>query len=211
MLAIFDVEGVLVDGEFLPNLAEQLGKKEEVLEITLKGIKGEIEWEKGLYMRIDAVKGAPYDLCTEVARSLPLMQGAIEMAEALKREGWRTAAVSGGFSLLADRVKGELGLDFVFSNRLLFNGNRLTGVKLNVNSNKAEPLAKIIETLGETRSSIIAAVDGANDLKLFDISGTRIAFNAQPIVQSRADYVVNEKNLTKILEILRIPHRQSPH
>ena len=60
MIAIFDVEGVLVDGEFLPELARLVGKEEEVREITLKGIRGEISWEHGLARRIDLVKVAKH-------------------------------------------------------------------------------------------------------------------------------------------------------
>ena len=43
MLAIFDTEGVLIDGEFLPELAKVVGKEEEIWEITKKGISGEID------------------------------------------------------------------------------------------------------------------------------------------------------------------------
>ncbi|MBI2185438.1 MAG: phosphoserine phosphatase SerB [Thaumarchaeota archaeon] len=205
MLGIFDIEGVLVDGEFLPEIAARLGKKEQVLELTLKGIRGEIDWETGLNMRIDAVKGASYDECVEVAKNLQLMNGAADLIKALNREGWRLAAVSGGFSLLSDRVKSELGIDFVFSNQLVFQDEKLVGVKLNVKANKAAALANLVDTLGEPKEKIMAVVDGANDLKLFEIAGIRIAFNAQPIVQRRADYVINEKNLLKVLDILRMP------
>ncbi|MBI4258319.1 MAG: phosphoserine phosphatase SerB [Thaumarchaeota archaeon] len=205
MLAIFDIEGVLVDGEFLPEIAGRLGKKEQVLELTLKGIRGEIDWETGLDMRIDAIKGAGYDECVEVAKNLSLMKGAPNLINALKREGWRLVAVSGGFSLLADRVKAELGIDFVFSNQLVFEDGKLEGVKLNVKANKAEALANLIETLGEPKGKTMAVVDGANDLKLFEIAGIRIAFNAQPIVQSRADHIIKEKDLARVLDVLRIP------
>lgn len=205
MLGIFDIEGVLVDGEFLPEIAGRLGKKEQVLELTLKGIRGEIDWETGLNLRIDAIKGASYDECVEVAKNLQLMEGAPGLIKALKREGWRLTAVSGGFSLLADRVKTELGIDFVFSNQLVFEDGKLEGVKLNVKANKAEALANLIETLGEPKEKTMAVVDGANDLKLFEIAGIRIAFNAQPIVQSRADHIIREKDLTKVLDILRVP------
>ena len=57
MLAIFDTEGVLIDGEFLPELAKVIGKEDEILEITNKGINGEINWEEGLIERINRLKG----------------------------------------------------------------------------------------------------------------------------------------------------------
>ena len=48
MLAIFDVEGVLLDAEFLPILAEKINKQDEIWAITRQGIEGKINWEEGL-------------------------------------------------------------------------------------------------------------------------------------------------------------------
>jgi phosphoserine phosphatase len=45
MLAIFDVEGVLLDAEFLPILAEKINKQDEIWAITRQGIEGKINWE----------------------------------------------------------------------------------------------------------------------------------------------------------------------
>ena len=48
VLVIFDVEGVLLDEEYLPILAEKLNKEDEIWEITKQGIQGKINWEEGL-------------------------------------------------------------------------------------------------------------------------------------------------------------------
>ena len=61
LLAIFDVEGVLYDGEYLPILAEKLNKEKEIWDITKKGIQGLINWEDGLKKRVDALKGLSID------------------------------------------------------------------------------------------------------------------------------------------------------
>ena len=74
LLAIFDTEGVLIDGEFLPELAKIIGKEDEILEITNKGINGEINWEQGLIERINRLKGIPYNECIQMANNLPIMQ-----------------------------------------------------------------------------------------------------------------------------------------
>ncbi len=71
MLVIFDVEGVLYDAEYLPILAEKLGKENEIWEITKKGIQGVINWEEGLRTRVDALKGLDYETCQKVANDLP--------------------------------------------------------------------------------------------------------------------------------------------
>lgn len=200
-VAIFDVEGVLVDGEFLPSLAKLVGKEREVEEITLKGIRGEIIWEDGLKKRLELVKGIEYEKCVHVANSLPLMQGAKEMARRLRSLGYIMIGVSGGFSILAERVKEELRLDHVFSNQLVFHDNKLIGYGLLVSSNKT----KILETaLGDMlyEAKKVAVVDGANDLDLFGIADLRIAFNAQPPVKVRADVVVDKKDLGLVAKII---------
>jgi phosphoserine phosphatase len=203
MLAVFDVEGVLVDGEFLPTLANIVGKGKEVYEITLAGIRGEIKWEEGLKRRIQLIRGLEYDECIKVANRLPLMKGARELFKELKALGYKTMAVSGGPSILVNRVKKELGLDYALSNILIFRKGRLEDVEIRVTSNKVDALKELIYALGWNDKKIVAIVDGANDLKLFEIAKLRIAFNAQPIVKSRADIVIDEKDLTELIPIFK--------
>jgi len=202
MIIVFDVEGVLVDGEFLPELARLVGKEEEVRQITMKGIRGEISWERGLAQRIELVKGVTHQQCMRVANSLPMMKGAVEMAEGLKKMGCLMVGVSGGFSLLTNRVKSELGLDHVFSNELVFHDGKLVGYGLLVNANKAQILRTAFgDMFGGMRK--MAVVDGANDVDLFDFVDMKVAFNAQEIVRKKADAMVDAKNLRPIVDLAR--------
>lgn len=202
MLVIFDVEGVLFDAEYLPILAEKINKEKEIWEITKKGIQGEINWEEGLKTRINLLKGLDLAICQEVANSLPIMTGARETCRALKAAGWRLMAISGGFSIMTDRLKKELDLDYIYSNELLFKNGKLDGVKINVDSDKAKSARIKIEEWGEKKEDIVVAVDGANDVKLFDICGLGIAYRAQDIVKDLATVTLEEKNLTKIIDII---------
>lgn len=203
MLTIFDLEGVLVDGEFLPELAKLKGIEDKIWEITLKGIRGEIEWEEGLYMRIQELKGVSYADCVNVSNSLRLMPGAKEACRSLREAGFMLASVSGGFTLLAERVQKELGLDYFFANELVFVGDRLDSVVIRVDSNKANSIQGLVKTLKEPKEQIVAVVDGANDLTLFELAGLKIAFCAQPIVESRADVAVKEKDLRLIVPVIK--------
>jgi len=202
MIVVFDVEGVLVDGEFLPELARLVGKEEQVRDITMKGIRGEISWEHGLAKRIELVRGVTHQQCMRVANSLPMMKGAVEMAEDLKKMGCLTVGVSGGFSLLTNRVKSELGLDHVFSNELVFHDGRLVGYGLLVNANKAQILRTAFGDMFQGMRKM-AVVDGANDIDLFDLADLRVAFNAQQVVRKKADEQVNVKDLRVIVEIAK--------
>jgi len=210
LLAIFDVEGVLFDAEYLPILAEKLNKEKEIWEITKKGIQGTINWEEGLRTRIDALRGLDFDVCKQIADGLPVMTGAEAACRALKDAGWKIMAVSGGFTIMTDRLKEQLGLDHVYSNELVFKDGKLDGVKINVDSDKARSARIKIEEWGERREDIVVVVDGANDLKLFDICGLGIAYRAQDQVKDLADAILEEKDLSKILDIINHHYNRSP-
>ncbi|MFB5597661.1 MAG: phosphoserine phosphatase SerB [Nitrosopumilaceae archaeon] len=202
LLVIFDVEGVLFDAEYLPILAEQLNKEDEIWEITKKGIQGIINWEEGLRTRVDALKGLDYETCQKIADELPIMTGAKEACRILKAAGWKIMAVSGGFTIMTDRLQKELDLDYVFANELLFKDGKLDGVKINVDSDKAKSAKTKIEEWGIKKDDTVVVVDGANDIKLFDICGLGIAFRAQDKVKDLANVTLEEKDLSKILDII---------
>ena len=202
MLVIFDVEGVLLDGEYLPLLANLVGKEKEIMDITVQGIRGEIPWEEGLLRRVDALHGIDYDKAREIALSMPLMEGAKEVCQKLKRSGWRLLAVSGGFTIITDRLKDELGLDHIASNELIFNDGKLSGVDINVNSDKVDAIAKVIREWNEKKENTVAVVDGANDLKLFNIAVLKVAFNAQELVKEKANVIIDKKDLILLLGVI---------
>lgn len=202
MLAIFDVEGVLFDAEYLPILAEKVNKEKEIWEITRKGIQGLINWEDGLRIRVNALKGLDYETCKQVADALPIMTGAKETCRVLKAAGWKLLAVSGGFTIMTDRLKKELDLDHVLSNELVFKDGKLDGVKIHVTSDKAKSARIKIEEWKEKKENTVVTVDGANDMTLFDICGLGVAFRAQDVVKEKADVTIEEKNLTNLIDMI---------
>ena len=202
MLAIFDVEGVLYDAEYLPILAEKGNKEKEIWEITKKGLEGKIDWVDGLKSRVQLLNGIDYDTCIQIANSLPIMTGAKEACRALKDAGWKLMAVSGGFTIITDRLKKELGLDFVYSNELVFKDDKLDDVIVSVDADKAKSAMIKIREWDEKKENIIAVVDGANDIKLFDITGFGIAFRAQDLVKDLATVTLDEKDLSKIVGLI---------
>ncbi len=202
MLAIFDVEGVLYDAEYLPILAEKVNKEKEIWEITKKGLEGKIDWVDGLKSRVQLLNGIDYDTCIKIANSLPIMTGAKEACRVLKDAGWKLMAVSGGFTIITDRLKKELGLDFVYSNELVFKDDKLDDVIVSVDADKAKSAIIKIREWDEKKENIIAVVDGANDIKLFDITGFGIAFRAQDLVKDLATVTLDEKDLSKIVGLI---------
>ena len=196
------MEGVLYDAEYLPILAEKVNKEKEIWDITKQGIQGTINWEDGLKRRVQLLKGIDIETCKEVADSLPIMTGAKVACETLKSAGWKVMAVSGGFTIMTDRLREELNLDHVFSNELLFKDGKLDDVKINVDSDKSKSAAIKIQEWSKSKDEITVIVDGANDIKLFDICGLSIAYRAQDIVKDLATEILEEKDLSKIIPII---------
>jgi phosphoserine phosphatase len=204
MLVIFDVEGVLLNAEYLPVLSQLMGpeKEEEIWRITKQGIRGEINWEEGLRRRVSALKGISFEDATRIADNLEIMPGAKELCSSLKRAGWRMIAVSGGFSIITDRLKEDLGLDKIFCNELIFENDKLVDLKMNVTSDKAAAVMPTVKDWRVDRSDTVVVVDGANDLSLFDIAGYTVGFCPVEKVKERSDAVLEIRDLSLLLNLL---------
>lgn len=205
MLVIFDVEGVLLNAEYLPVLAQVKGPKteKEIWEITNAGIRGEINWEDGLRKRVHALRGIRQEDAKKIGESLPLMPGAKELCSALKKAGWKMIAVSGGFTIITDRLKEELGIDRIFSNELTFKDDKLDDVILNVTSDKAATVWPTIKEWRIRKEDIVVVVDGANDLKLFALAGYTVGFCPVDIVREKADVSIDQRDLSLLLKYLK--------
>jgi phosphoserine phosphatase len=204
MLIIFDVEGVLLNAEYLPILAQVFGpsKEKEIWDITKQGIRGDIDWEEGLRKRVKALKGIKYDDAKQIGETLEIMPGAKDLCSALKDAGWKMIAISGGFTIITDRLKKELGLDLIFSNNLIFKNGTLDGLDLKVTSDKSLLVRPLIEQWGIKKEEIVVVVDGANDIKLFEIAGYTVGFCPVELVKNKADDVIELRNLSLIKNLL---------
>ncbi|MGI0050668.1 MAG: phosphoserine phosphatase SerB [Nitrososphaeraceae archaeon] len=204
MLIIFDVEGVLLNAEYLPILAQVFGpsKEKEIWDITKQGIRGDIDWEEGLRKRVKALKGIKYDDAKQIGENLEIMPGAKDLCSALKDAGWKMIAISGGFTIITDRLKKELGLDLIFSNNLIFKNGTLDGLDLIVTSDKSLLVRPLIAHWGIKKEEIVVVVDGANDIKLFEIAGYTVGFCPVELVKNKADDVIELRNLSLLKNLL---------
>ena len=204
MLVIFDVEGVLLNAEYLPVLAQMMGpeKEKEIWDITKQGIRGEINWEEGLRRRVHALRGISFYDANRIGANLQIMPGAKELCLALKNAGWKMIAVSGGFTIITDRLKNELGIDKIFSNELVFKDGKMDGIILRVTSDKAAAVRSTINEWGIRKEDTVVVVDGANDLKLFSLAAFTVGFCPVDIIKEKADAVIEIHDLTLLLKLL---------
>lgn len=204
MLIIFDVEGVLLNAEYLPVLAQMIGpeKEKQIWDITKQGIRGEIKWEEGLVQRVKALNGIAFEDAKRIGENLEIMPGAKELCSSLKKAGWKMIAVSGGFTIITNRLKDYLGLDKIFSNELIFTNGKLEGINMQVTSDKATVVLPTIKEWGIKKEDTVVVVDGANDLKLFSLAEFTVGFCQVDMVKEKSDAVIEIRDLTLLLNLL---------
>lgn len=87
-------------------------------EITARAMNGELDFSASLKARVALLKGVPADVFEKLKSIITIAPGARELCRALKRLGYKTAVLSGGFQPLADWLARELGLDYAFANHV---------------------------------------------------------------------------------------------
>lgn len=206
-LVVMDMDSTLIQVEVIDELAAHAGVGEKVKEITERAMNGEIDFNESLRERVALLTGLTEDALEKVYQSLPLTAGAENLIRVLKKLGYKTAVISGGFDFFTGRLKGTLGLDYAFSNSLEIADGKLTGKVLGEivdGRRKAEILEEIAIKESISLDQVIAIGDGANDLPMLGKAGLGIAFNAKKTVREAANYSISQKSLDSILYLLGI-------
>lgn len=206
-LVVMDMDSTLIQVEVIDELAAHAGVGEKVSKITERAMNGELDFKEALRERVALLKGLSMDALEKVYMSLPLTPGAENLIRVLKKLGYRTAVISGGFDYFTSRLKDALGLDYAFSNGLEIKDGILTGSVLGeiIDGNrKAQLLEEISAKESISLDQVIAIGDGANDLPMLGKAGLGIAFNAKKTVREAANYSISQKSLDSILYLLGI-------
>lgn len=207
-LAVMDMDSTLISIECIDEIADMMGIKPQVAEITESAMRGEIQFEESLRLRVALLKGLDASALQRVIdERLQLNPGAKEWIAACKQNNIKTMLVSGGFDFFADYLKNLLGLDYAHSNSLEIISGKLTGKVLGkvVDAQaKADFLNQTRNQLGLNKSQVIAIGDGANDLKMMAEATAGIAYHAKPVVQQQATYALNHSGLDGIIHLFSV-------
>ena len=127
------------------------------------------------------------------------------MMRVLKRTGYKTAILSGGFTYFGNYLKQKFGFDYVYANNLEIVDGKLTGRYLGDivdGRRKAEMLRLIAQFENIDIQQTIAVGDGANDLPMLTTAGLGIAFHAKPRVKQTASQSISTIGIDGVLYFL---------
>lgn len=210
-LVVMDMDSTLIRIEVIDELARAHGVFDQVAAITRRAMLGELDYDRSLRERVALLKGLDARVLHDLAANLPLTEGAETLLRVLKRLGYRTAVISGGFSVAAEALQKQLGIDFAWSNTLeISSDGKLTGRVIGpiVNAQrKADILQELSNREGVPLDQVIAIGDGANDLLMLQKAGHGIAFHAKPKLREAAHSAISAMGLDAILYLLGITGR----
>ncbi|WP_406660558.1 phosphoserine phosphatase SerB [Methanolobus sp. ZRKC3] len=204
-LIVFDMDSTLIDAETIDELAVAAGVGDEVSRITELAMHGKLDFSEALFERVKLLKGLSVDKAHEALDKMPFMPGAKELIRHLRSRGYKTAMISGGFTMAAERVGEVLGIDHVVANVLIADKGHLTGEvtgPLTDQGSKEFVLEDISRKYNTKPEECIVVGDGANDICIFKVAKYAIAFNSKPILHEHADIVVTIKDLEAVIPVI---------
>ena len=205
-LICFDMDSTLIETEVIDELAEKAGVGEEVRAITESAMRGEIDFSESFKRRVALLKGLDVSVMKEIAENLPVSEGLDRLMEVLKRSGYKTAILSGGFTYFGNYLKQKYNFDYVYANELEVGPDgKLTGRYIGdiVDGKRKKELLRLLAQVENINiAQTIAVGDGANDLPMLSEAGLGIAFHAKPKVKAEASQSLSTTGIDGILYFL---------
>ncbi|MBD5188880.1 MAG: phosphoserine phosphatase SerB [Bacteroidales bacterium] len=205
-LICFDMDSTLIRTEVIDELADRAGVGEEVRAITESAMRGEIDFRESFTQRVKLLKGLDVSVMKDIAENLPITEGVGRLMEVLKRSGYKTAILSGGFTYFGEYLKQKFGFDYVYANELEIGPDgKLTGNYVGdiVDGPRKKELLRLLAQVERINiAQTIAVGDGANDLPMLAEAGLGIAFHAKPKVKAEASQSISTIGIDGVLYFL---------
>jgi phosphoserine phosphatase len=204
-LVVLDMDSTFIQQEVIDLLAVHAGVGAQVVAITERSMRGEIDFRASLAERVALLKGLHVSIFEKVRSEISLSVGAERMVDSLHAAGHKVAIISGGFENVIEPILEGAQVDHWRANILEVENELLTGNTIGPivdRAEKAEYLRQLAAELSIPLSHTVAIGDGANDLGMMEVAGLSIAFNAKPIVEAAASVTITTGDLYEVIQIM---------
>jgi len=202
-LLVADMDSTIVACECLDELADFAGVKDEVSKITERAMRGELDFPDALRERVAMIAGLPLaDMQRCYDERVRLNPGVRTLIATMTAGGARCVLVSGGFDFFTSRVAHAAGFHAHHGNRLIDDGEALTGRVAEPILGRDAKLATLRHEAGAIGAPLVetlAVGDGANDLDMIEAAGLGVAYRAKPVLAGQADARVEHTDLRSLL------------
>ncbi|MFT8735851.1 MAG: phosphoserine phosphatase SerB [Zymomonas mobilis] len=202
-LLISDMDSTAIADECMDELADYAGFRKESEEITIRAMRGELNFDESLKARTKLLAGLKTSIIEECVRDrIHLTPGVKTLIQTMNANGAHCFLVSGGFLDFAVPVAKEIGFEKAFANTLEFEGDTLTGQVLDPilgPETKKEILQEECNRFGIKLEETITLGDGANDIPMIEAAGLGVAYHAKPRTVSHSDAHISYGDMTAIL------------
>lgn len=204
-LCVLDVDGTLIEEEVIDLLGKEADCEKEVTQLTIQAMRGELDFEESLRKRVSLLQGLSVDKFEHLYTQVHFSKNAQEFVKILQKHDIEVGLVSGGFIPIVERLAKDLGISLFAANQLEIRDGHLTGnlvdpiIRREV---KKETLVRWADELEVPIERTIAIGDGANDLAMLKRAGIGIGFCAKAIVKEEIPLQIEERDLTKVLNLI---------
>jgi len=197
------MDSTIVGQECIDELADFVGLKREIAEITERAMQGKLDFKSALRERVAMLSGLDEESIRRcVAERVIPNPGAATLIRTMRVGGAYCMLVTGGFVSFADPIARLLGFNSIRANRLLFDGSQLSGSVEDpiVDAQaKLDALIEMREELGIRREEVLAIGDGANDKPMVQEAGLGVAYRPKPALAEVADARLDHHGLDALL------------
>ncbi len=206
-LALFDMDGTLLAGRFVQELAARTGKEEQLARYLDRfDLKPETRARRiaGIF------RGTRREVYEQVARSMPLTPGAVEAVIGLRKRGFHVGIITDSYHVAAEIIRRRVFADFTLANVIEFRHGKATGVVTLAPTfrsgyvgwrayDKLNAVRFLVNRMEISSRQILAIGTSDNDVGMLRAVGKSFAFQPKSERVRRAAKRVLETRLDEVL------------